>query len=433
MVAAYVQALRGSHRNVRLLLTNSALMGFAIDGGIYSVIFNLYLLRLNFGPEFIGQVNSVANLVFAVGSLTAGWLGTRWGARRIMIAGLTVTLIGAMAVPFTDTLPVGSRAVWVMVSFLVGYGGLSLYYVNSGPYLLRATRVSARGNTFALQSAINATASFAGGLVGGLLPAIAAGILGLTMMQPGPYRIPLIIAAGMILIALLVVLQTRDAEEDQPVEMRTSASGTPVVVTAYGLIAFMAAIRFLQVAGIGAGATFFNVYMDEELMVATAQIGLIAATARLVAVPAALIGPSLSRRFGFGATAVFASTVAGLSLFPLALVPQPGIAGLGFIGLMSFTSMRYPAFYVYMMERTPERLRSIMNGANEMAAGLSFSFIALVGGYVIVNYGYTATFLGGAILTLIGTAIFAVYVRMRGETIVEAKPAVEAQPAATTS
>jgi predicted MFS family arabinose efflux permease len=86
-----------------------------------------------------------------------------------------------------------------------------------------------------------------------------------------------------------------------------------------------------------------------------------------------------------------------------------------------------------MMERTPERLRSIMNGANEMAAGLSFSFIALVGGYVIVNYGYTATFLGGAILTLIGTAIFAVYVRMRGETIVEAKPAVEAQPAATTS
>ena len=81
MVAAYVQALRGSHRNVRLLLTNSALMGFTIDGGIYSVIFNLYILRLNFGPEFVGQVNSVANLLFAMGSLAAGWLGMRWGAR----------------------------------------------------------------------------------------------------------------------------------------------------------------------------------------------------------------------------------------------------------------------------------------------------------------------------------------------------------------
>ena len=50
MVAAYVQALRGSHRNVRLLLTNSALLGFAIDGGIYSVLLNLYILRLNFSP-----------------------------------------------------------------------------------------------------------------------------------------------------------------------------------------------------------------------------------------------------------------------------------------------------------------------------------------------------------------------------------------------
>jgi len=204
--------------------------------------------------------------------------------------------------------------------------------------------------------------------------------------------------------------------------MRASAGGAPGLVTAYGLIAFMAVVRFLQVAGVGAGATFFNVYMDNQLMVATAQIGLIAATARLVAVPAALLGPSLSRRFGYGATAVFASTVAAFSLLPLALVPQPGIAGLGFIGLMSFTSMRYPAFYVYLMERTPDRLRSIMNGANEMAAGLSFSLIALVGGYVIVTYGYTALFLGGAALTLVGTGVFAVYVRRRGETVVEEAP-----------
>jgi MFS family permease len=89
---------------------------------------------------------------------------------------------------------------------------------------------------------------------------------------------------------------------------------------------------------------------------------------------------------------------------------------------MSFTSLRYPAFYVYLMERTPDRLRSIMNGANEMAAGLSFSLIALVGGYVIVTYGYPAMFLGGAALTLAGTIVFAVYVRRRGETVVDVKP-----------
>jgi AAHS family 4-hydroxybenzoate transporter-like MFS transporter len=410
MVAAYVQALRGSHRNVRLLLTNSALLGFAIDGGIYSVILNLYILRLNFGPEFVGQANSLANLVFAFGSMAAGWLGTRFGSRRIMILGLAVTGTGALAVPMTNTLPPLWHAPWILISFTIAYSGLSLYYVNSGPYLLKATREDARGNVFAFQSAVNSVASFAGGLFGGLMPALFAGMLGVTMLQPGPYGIPLFLVGIIVLVALGVVLQTRDDEEDQPLEIKAEAGGAPSVTSANGLIAFMAGVRFLQVAGIGVAMTFFNVYMDSGLGMATAQIGFIAATARLVAVPVALLGPSLSRRLGFGATAVFASTMAGLSMLPIAFGGSAAVAGLGFVGVMSFTSMRYPAFYVFMMERTPERLRAIMNGANEMAAGLSFAAVSLVAGFVIVQVGYGAAFAMGAALTLLGTAVLGVYV-----------------------
>ena len=52
-----------------------------------------------------------------------------------------------------------------------------------------------------------------------------------------------------------------------------------------------------------------------------------------------------------------------------------------------------------------------MNGANEMAAGLSFAAISLVAGYVIVQVGYPAAFTLGAAITLLGTLIFALYVR----------------------
>ena len=176
----------------------------------------------------------------------------------------------------------------------------------------------------------------------------------------------------------------------------------------------MALVRFLQVVGIGSAMVFFNVYMDTALGVTTAGIGIAAAAARLAAVPMALLAPSLGRRIGYGSTAVVASLAVVVSMLPLALVPTPLAASLGFVGLLSFTSMRWPAFYVYMMERTPERLRAIMNGVNEMAAGLSFSFIALVGGFIIVNYGYPATFLFSAGLTLAGALVFAGYVRLRG-------------------
>ena len=99
-----------------------------------------------------------------------------------------------------------------------------------------------------------------------------------------------------------------------------------------------------------------------------------------------------------------------LSIFPLAFAGGAGMAGAGFVGVMAFTSLRYPAFYVFMMERTPERLRSVMNGANEMAAGFSFALMALLGGWIIVTYGYTAAFLVGAFATLFGTVVLGVYV-----------------------
>ncbi len=260
------------------------------------------------------------------------------------------------------------------------------------------------------------TPAFPGGLIGGFIPAIVAGITGVPLTEPGPYRVPLFLVAVSILVALFVVLQTRDAEEDQPVEFQTSPSGAPMVVSAFGLIAFVAGMRFLQVAAVAAGTTFFNVYMDSALMVATAEIGIISAAARLASVPAALVVPWLSRRFGYGPSAVYASAISALSLIPLALAPVPAVAGAGFISLMAITSIRYPVFYVYMMERTPDRLRSLMNGISEMAAGFSFAFVAMAGGYAIVTYGYAVTFLGAGILTMISAVILWIYLRVRGET-----------------
>ncbi len=116
MVAAYVHALRGSQRNVRLLLSISAIAGFTIDGGIYSVIFNLYLLRLDFGPAFVGQINAVANLVFAFSSILGGWLGSRYGERRVMLFGMAIVVAGASGVPLTGTVPDTWRAAWIMAS-----------------------------------------------------------------------------------------------------------------------------------------------------------------------------------------------------------------------------------------------------------------------------------------------------------------------------
>jgi len=65
------QAIGLLSRNARLYLASAALMGFTIFGGIYSLLMNLYLLRLGYGLEFIGVVNAAALLGWAVACLPA--------------------------------------------------------------------------------------------------------------------------------------------------------------------------------------------------------------------------------------------------------------------------------------------------------------------------------------------------------------------------
>ena len=73
MVTTYIHTLRLFNRDVRLYLISAALIGFTFLG-IYAVLFNLYLLRLGYGPEFIGTVNGVSQLGFALFFTACRWI-----------------------------------------------------------------------------------------------------------------------------------------------------------------------------------------------------------------------------------------------------------------------------------------------------------------------------------------------------------------------
>ena len=57
----------------------------------------------------------------------------------------------------------------------------------------------------------------------------------------------------------------------------------------------------------------------------------------------------------------------------------------------------------------------MMSGFTEMAAGLSFALVALVGGVVIVRFGYSALFLACGAITLLSAFALAVFLRKLGD------------------
>jgi predicted MFS family arabinose efflux permease len=177
------------------------------------------------------------------------------------------------------------------------------------------------------------------------------------------------------------------------------------------LVLVVSSIRFFQIAGMAVLMTFFNVYMDDGLGAPTSQVGLLTGLGRLLAVPIVLTMPVLSARWGNRDLSVGASMSAVLFLLPLAFIPTWWAAGIGYMGVMAGSSIRYTSFLIYVMSMIKPEQRSFMSGINEMTAGLSFAGMALIGGYIIVNQGYQTLFLLGAALTFVGTLIFWGYFR----------------------
>lgn len=410
MGIAYLRALRGLGRDVRLFFITAALVGFTLFGGISSVLQNLFLLRLGYGPEFIGLFVSSGMLALALVCLPAGVLGARWGSRRTMMLGLALAGTGSGMVALAELLPPGARGAWLIMSNIATWSGQALYIVNTSPFLMARTGPAERAHAFSAQGALWPLAAFAGSLAGGVLPGLLAGPLGAGLDHPAPYRATLLISAALLLSGLFALAAVQEAPEAARGDERPDArSGPPPL----GAIVLVSLVVLLQVSGEGVARNFVNIYLDARLGVPTAQIGTLLALAQLAAAPAALATPLLAARWGQRRTYALTALAMGLSMLPLALVPHWGAAGLGFVGVMALASASRPAITVFQLELVRPRWRPTMAAATTMAVGLSWAAIAWGGGYLIAALGYRSLFLSGAGLTGAGALLFWAYFLQR--------------------
>lgn len=403
-------------RNVYLFLAVQGLVGFTLDGGVFSVLFNIFLLRLGYGPEFVGIVNASGLLAFAILSLPVGLWGKRWGIKRMIIIGLWLMLAGGLFLPLAELL----ASPWQEAGLILGYvaimSGVSAVFVNSTPFFMGSVAGGDRNRVFALQSAVISMAAFVGALLGGRMPLFFADLLGLTTDYAEVYRYPLLLAGLLMLPAVFLMFGTEDVDPrlaERPSASGEAASSGVMVAAPFMLLAMLVLVRIFQVSGVATTSTFFNVYMDTELSVATTQIGILSALGRLLAVAGALLVPVLARRFGNLNLVVWSCAGTALCFLPLAFVPHWTAAGAGFIGIVGMSALRYPAFIVYAMEKVSPEQRGLVAGSGEMASGLIFAIIALGGGYWITAFGFQTLFLLASVLSIIGAVLFWAYFRER--------------------
>jgi MFS family permease len=413
-MTAYLAKARLFSRDVRLYLATSVLFGFTVYGGISSVLLNLYLLRLGYGPRFIGLINATGQLAFSLFCLPAGLLGTRWSSRKLLIAGMVTIAAGFGALPLAEYVPLSRRDGWLVATFVLAWLGVALYMVHGIAYLMGATGAEERTHVFSVRTALSPLAGFAGSMMGGLLPGLLARGAGLSLDHPAPYRYPLWIAVACFVPAIGLMLSTREEHAVEGSDHRGVHRGRErralppayAVSIPLGLTALIALIGFLRCAGQGAATIFFNVYLDTSLQASTATIGALTAAGQLAVVPAMLILPLATARWGRGHMIVASSLGMAAGLIPLALVAHWSAAGIGFVVVSALFSIASTSFTIYSQEIVAARWRATMAGVTNMAAGLSRAGMAATGGYVIAALGYRTFFLSGACLTATGALLF---------------------------
>ena len=403
-------------RDILLYLTAIGLVGFTIDGGIYSVVYNLYVLRLGYGPDFVGLLASVSLVAFTVASAPAGVLGSRWGSRRSMLLGLGLMTGTAILMPLAAMVPATAVSAWLLGLYSLQMVGLAFFFVNGPPYLTAVAPPALRERAFSYQVALWSFAAFVGSLLGGFLPGLLAARLGLTLSAPLPYAVPLGVAAMGLAVACVAMFAASDVTLRPSGPKSEAAVAFPLMV-----IVVLGVVRFLQAGAVGTTIPFFNVYMDSALHTPTVTIGIVTALGRLLAVPTALLAPMLARRWGNANTVTWGSLGLSLAVLPMIFIPDWIAASLGFVGVTSLSSVRYAAFLVYAMDIVPPERRGLLSGVSETSAGVSFAFTAYLGGQMITRLGYPPLFAFGAVMGLVGTALFWPYFQVRREP----RPSVE--------
>jgi len=417
----YLGALRQFSRNMRLYVLYTALFSFGYIG-VFTLLINLYLLRLGYGIEEVGIFGGAGLLTLALGAVPAGMIGGRLGSRRTLIVAMILVIGGSALVLISESLAPAFRFAWLLFSYVLAWIGGTFYIVNNPPFMMANTSPRERNHAFAVVNAILPLAGFAGTLVAGMLPGLLAGPLQVSLDSPAPYRVALWLSVLCYLLSFVVLLLTHDqasvvpaAEAEDPTSKDRGAAGADAASIPhrfpYGLVAIMMLILFFRLLGETAVGGFFTVYLDTALRTPTSLIGLATALARLLAVPAALAVPLFIQRFGLARTFLISVIVISAGIAVLSLIETLPAAAVGLLCITAAGTISATSLMLFHQQVVRPEWRTAMSGGVSMAQGISMAVVTFAGGFIIAAWGFRNFFLASAALSLVAIALFWAYFR----------------------
>lgn len=377
--------LREFNRNVRLFFA----FGTSINAGmaLFSLLYNLYLLRLSYQEDFIGQVASMAPLATGLLALPTGILSDRLGRRPFLIASGLLLAVSQVGLCWTT-----SPGALLAFSF-VGGVAMAFVWVNHVPFLSDNAHPARRAEALAIWSALQIIVRMLLSLIGGFMPGVMGYFLGLSTEAPAPFRYALLLGAACSLIAVVPLWyasgQTR--RERAPAPRRSPDEDRPAA-TPWRVFAAITALSGTRGFSMGLTYPFFNVFFEAELGIGPVAIGAIFFLSQLAGLPATFAAPTLVRRFGPTLTILPARTVGGSALGIMGAFISLPLAVPMFLLVRIGEVIDNPSDQHFSTQVLPRRYWARIQGLRVCGFQLLNFLGSLLGGTLILDYGYGAAF-----------------------------------------
>ena len=405
-------------RNARLYLISNALSGVSV--GILLVLYNLYLVALGYGTDFIGVILLVGTLGAGLAIFPAGWCVDRFGGKAILIwSSLLIGVAGVGLLLFRQPVPL------LVSSFITGIGGAFILVVNA-PFLTVNSTPGERSHLFSLNIVLTLVTIVLGKVIGGVLPVWFRGSSWLMAPLPSwsswllanqpdarSYQLALLLAgiiAGPSLVPLFLLSNDRPPVTSQPVTAHSVQSlllGLEHIQVRAVLRSPIFLLSLTQVLiGLGAGLfiPYFNVYFVQHLRASSALFGLIDGGATAITALLTLAAPLLALRLGKVNTIVLTQLASIPLLLTVGLTGTLGLAALLYLLRQGLMDMSSGIFQVFSMEAVPQEHRGLANSSYQASYQVAWALTAPLGGLIIVRLGYPPIFVAAAVCYLLSIA-----------------------------
>jgi len=398
----YIDRLRSFKPNVRLYLLFVLLTTFNV--GIYSVIFNLYILRLGLREDSLGLILSLSSISVGLFAIPSAFVCDRWGAKRTLLLSYAI-LSASLIFLYSST----SMLILPLASTMHGIA-LSLSLVIGATFLVENSTPYERMHLFSMYYVIYTLSMLSGNLIGGFLPDLLTDLLLLERGGVDAYRLTLYFSLSATILSILPLWYIKDDNPRQN-ELRRQLS-TYRSAMRNGSVQRMILIFALIGLGMGTALPFFNVYFDQVLKASTAQIGMIFSSTQLIMMAGYCLVPILTGRMGKITMASLVQMASVPFLLIFAFASSIVVAAFGYTMRYLLMNLANPVLNSHKLEIVPPEERPMINSLTWTACYLFVGAGTYAGGIMMAGGHNQMPFLiTGALYALTAFLFYAFFGR----------------------